>query len=85
MCGEEDALAIRALPFECRHDILGKPLELVLEFLGRHVFGLVNHHLVKAWVPRLKLSDLLDDERKDRKARPSVELHRECSVAALGH
>jgi hypothetical protein len=28
---------------------------------------------------------LLDDEREDRKARPSVELHRECSVAALGH
>src|SRR5215468_977959 len=56
-------------PDEGRHHVSREPGELLLEFLGPHAFGPVNHHVLEAGVARFEVLDLIDDETR-RPAQP---------------
>src|SRR5206468_10355059 len=61
----------RLPPRECRHDISSEPGELFLEFLGRHAFRPVDHHVLEPGLARLELANLLDHVR-GRPAEPGL-------------
>src|SRR5262245_6347311 len=56
-------------PDEGGHHVPREPRELLLEFLGSHALGPVNHHVLEAGVARFEVLDLIDDETR-RPAQP---------------
>src|SRR5713101_8210291 len=48
-------------PREGLHHIAREPRQLLLELLGRHALGPVDHHVLEARIAALEVADLLDD------------------------
>src|SRR4051812_42864997 len=53
------SVLISSIP-ECRHDVLGEPLELLLEFLRPDTLGPMDHEVLEAWIFRLDRLDAVD-------------------------
>src|SRR6266849_308747 len=61
-------------PCEGRHHIAREPRQLLLELLGRHALGPVDHHVLEARIAALEVADLLDDV-PGRAAEPGALRH----------